>query len=565
MTFARPTPALTAAQRLARPRDEALTLEELGTARLTRHSFSRSFLRVAARERWTAVRESWDLDADGAGTVVLRIDLPGRAMRFVAFSQVIPEGERDDRVIAERWDLAVALFEGEATPERINDMRANVTRQEDGRACPGILVWGRANRSARSFDYAVERLAAGLQPEAERIGDAAYLMRSTAFYANGKFGLVDYEGIPDDHPLALPYRAQMLAAWLTRDLSLDIAEHCAAERSAAAVPFDERWRRFFGLGNATGLGLVPYVIRHPKVLDAWVALRELPLARALDRGLDEDDLERLRELLERARARFSEQRELPTAPYPTCPEVAEGIAAVLDAAEDLAPGADAARLIHERAQAEGIEVRQVVDSLLVELDDTIDADVELLLKVDEELHADLGGTCGALRERLERDYAWALGYDLGDPDASAMFWFYSANNMEPRRHRSGIDPGEDVQMSVGIPRIVQELATALDETDPSLPVGALLVERPWLRAAVERVDGLADVAYGESHANALAGSYVPLDLQRFQLAVYGMDNFCPQSTDWVRVTLFGGAPRIDDVAAGIDDDWLFLPKPQAVA
>jgi len=73
------------------------------------------------------------------------------------------------------------------------------------------------------------------------------------------------------------------------------------------------------------------------------------------------------------------------------------------------------------------------------------------------------------------------------------------------------------------------------------------------------------VDYGETRGNALAGSYVPLHLQRFQLAVYGMDNFCPQSTDWVRVTLFGGAPRVDDVARGVDDDWLFLPKPIAVA
>ena len=565
MSAVRPTEALAAAQQLARPRDEALALAELGTARLTRHSFSRSFARTAARERWRVQRERWDLDAVGAGAVVLRVDLPDRILRFVAFSQVIGEDERDDRVIADRWDLAVALFEGEADDARLADMRANVTRQEDGRACPGILVWGRANRSERFFDYAVERLADGRQPEAGRIGDAAYLMRSTAFYANGKFGLVDYEGIPVDHPLALPYRAQMLAAWLTREVSIDIAEHCAAARSALAVPFDADWRRFFGLGNATGLGLVPYVIRHPRVLDAWVALRELPLARALDRGLDEGELERFRALLERARARFAEQTALATAPYPTCPELAVGLAAVLEADEAGAAGPEAARRLHERAAREGIEVRQVVDSLLVELDDALDEDVERLLHVDDELHADLAATCGALRERVERDYAWALAIDLADPDANAMFWFYSANNMEPRRHRAGIDPGEDVQMAVGIPQLVQELAAELAEVDPALPVGALLVERPWLRAAVERVDGLADVPYGESHGNALAGSYVPLDLQRFQLAVYGMDNFCPQSTDWVRVTLFGGAPRADEIAAGVDDDWLFLPKPATVA
>ncbi len=572
MSGTRPTLALAEAQRVARLREEALQLDELGTARLTRHSFSRSFIRAAARERWSTVCELWELDALGRGTAIFRIELPGHVLRYVAFSDAIADDLRDDRVIAERWDLAVALVEGEVDAKRIADMRENVTRQEDGRACPGILVWGRANRSERYFDYAVERLAAGLQPEAERIGDAAYLMRSTAFYANGKFGLVDYDGIPPEHPLRLPYRAQMLTAWLTRETSLLVVEHCAAAISDTAVPLDEAWRRFFGLGNATGLGLVPYVIRHPKVLDAWVALRELPLAHALERAFapDGDDMARLIDLLERARQRFAEQMTLPTGPYPTCPEIANGLAAVHEQAELIAGGMVAiegtiARMLHKRAAAEGIEVRQVVDSLLVELDDSLDADVEQLLHVDEHLAVDLDGTCGALRTRIERDYTWALAYDLNDPDATAMFWFYSANNMEPRRHRSGIDPGEDVQMDVGIPRMIQGLATSLDAVDSELPVGAFLVEYPWHRSAIERLDGLADVVYGESHGNPLAGTYVPLDLQRFQLAVYGMDNFCPQSTDWVRVTLFGGAPCIDDVAAGIDDDWLFVPKPTAVA
>jgi hypothetical protein len=563
----RPTPALVAAQRAARPRDEALALDDLGTARLTRHSFSRAFIRTAARERWTVTRERWDLDGLGRGTIVLRIDLPGRTCRFAAFSDAIGEDERDDRVIAQRWDLAVALVEGDVDDARLDDMRANVTRQEDGRACPGILVWGRANRSERFFDYAVERLAAGLQPEADRIGDAAYLMRSTAFYANGKFGLVDYDGIAEDHPLRLPYRAQMLAAWLTREVSLDIAEHCAAAADDGAVPLDEHWRRFFGLGNATGLGLVPYVIRHPKVLDAWVALRELPLAHALERDLGPDDEARLAELLDRARRRFAEQTTLPTAPYPTGPEIADGLAVVAELLETMRDGSaePLARVLHDAAAREGIEVRQVVDSLLVELDDSLDDDIERLLHCDEHLAIPLAASCGELGAILDRDYAWARAYDLADPNETAMFWFYSANNMEPRRHRRGVDPGEDVQMGVDIPRMVQALDADLRQADPALPIGDFLIAHPWHRGAVERVAGLADVVYGESHGNLLAGDYVPLHLQRFQLAVYGMDNFCPQSTDWVRVTLFGGAPRADEVATGVDDDWLFAPKPITVA
>ncbi|MCZ2403011.1 hypothetical protein IV498_07390 [Paenarthrobacter sp. Z7-10] len=57
--------------------------------------------------------------------------------------------------------------------------------------------------------------------------------------------------------------------------------------------------------------------------------------------------------------------------------------------------------------------------------------------------------------------------------------------------------------------------------------------------------------------------FLPLSTQRFQLATYGMNNFSPQSTDWVRVTLFSGAPRVAEVMNGTDDDdWLFPLAPE---
>lgn len=84
---------------------------------------------------------------------------------------------------------------------------------------------------------------------------------------------------------------------------------------------------------------------------------------------------------------------------------------------------------------------------------------------------------------------------------------------------------------------------------------------PWHRGALGRALSLLDVPYGEVRTNLLAEDFLPLDLQRFQLAVYGMDNYSPQSTDWLRVTLNSGAPRAADVRAGIADDWLFAPGP----
>ena len=117
---------------------------------------------------------------------------------------------------------------------------------------------------------------------------------------------------------------------------------------------------------------------------------------------------------------------------------------------------------------------------------------------------------------------------------------------------------------------VWQLRTALDEVlaageGDTLSVGRLLVDRPELGVAVRRVVG-NDIAYGEPRSNTSAADFLPLDLQRFQLAMYGMDNFSPKSTDWLRVTLNQGAPRLADLNDHADeftDDWVLPSRPRA--
>ena len=72
---------------------------------------------------------------------------------------------------------------------------------------------------------------------------------------------------------------------------------------------------------------------------------------------------------------------------------------------------------------------------------------------------------------------------------------------------------------------------------------------------------VSDRAYTEPRDNACSPHYLPLLLQRFQLAMYGMDNFKPKSTDWLRVTLFQGAPRPSDLGNDTGDDWVLPPRP----
>lgn len=569
----RPTERLRWAQERARSADVALSPEVMGTSRLTRHSFARSMLRHAREQRWQVTRELWDMDVVGCGEAVYRVDAAGIQLRFMVFSSTIDEHQRTDHVTATSWDVTAALNEGDLSEERMSVLRRHVPGQETGRADTGSLVWTRANRSQRFFDYTVNQLVSGAQPDPAVFGDAAYVLRSTAFYSNGKFGLREFDALPADHPLATPYRAQMLAAWLLREFSYDLVEHCARQRNAEAVVLSGRWRRFLGVGNATGLGMVPYIVNHPRILDAWCALRELPLAYALGQPTDPQDwrVGRLMTLLSRARDYFAERDTLVTAPYLPGPQLAQHLETVRwQLAEYQTSGTVSGdttffawRSLHNAAETIHPEACGVFDSLLVELYDELDNDIEQLLRCDDTVQLRPEQNCQALLEIINSEYAWIDRFDFDDPEQTYYFWFVSADSEEPRRGRRGHDPGERLEQPVDIARAVMALRSDLHEADPTASVAEFLLAKPWHRGVVCRVQSLAAMPWAEPRTNLLAHDFLPLHLQRFQLAVYGMDNYSPQSTDWLRVTLFSGAPRASDLATAVaDDDWLFTTKPE---
>lgn len=556
-----------------RPAAVVMDPTDMTGARATRHSFARALVRRAVAQDWHIERTQFDIDELGCGTAVYRVQAEGHVWSFVAFSQRLAEGERTDRVIAKSWDVTAALVEGDVDQPRIQQMAAQVPLQENGRAEAGALIWTRANRSERFFDYVVERLAQGEQPERDNFGCSPYVMRSTAFYSNGKCGLADFERFSGDHPFAVPYRSHMLAAWLLRELSYDLVEQCAVSRNPAAVRLSGDWRRYLGLGNATGLGMVPYVINHPEVLDAWARLREVPLASVLARHvtIDDTDVDRVVALLGRAVICLAEQTELVPEPYLANPVLAAQVAPVVALLDEWGRTGEVAgrpvstiwQTLHDAAAATGPECRGVVASVLTELSTDLDDAVEASLRCDESRPLEPGTRCSEVLATIDDSYTWVNDFDFTDPAETQHFWFSSADNEEPRRARRGEDPGEPVEHSIDVARAITELRADLARVHGATSIAEFLLAHPWHRSSVCRVRSVGGLAYGEIRANLLAADFVPLHIQRLQLAIYGMENFNPQSTDWLRVTLLSGAPRIGDLPAGTaDDNWAFTPRPQ---
>lgn len=540
------TGAVPSSPTFGRAPDVVCSPRRLGAARPTRHSFVPSMLRRAARHGWSVDVERWDIDREGRGEAVYRVDAEGHSLRFVAFSQVIDESERTDRVIAERWDVTAALIRGDLDASRLATLRREVPRQEYGCADGQTLVWTRANRSTRHFDRVVGRLAAGSQPDWRALGRSAYVLRSTAFYANGKFGMSSFEELANCPPVAAPYRAQVLAAWLLRELGCDLVDHLAAHRDGRARTLSPPWRRLIGIGNATGLGLVPFPINHPAIFDTWCMVREFALAYAIfaPPARVAAGAEAVRRRLARARTYFLARAEESYAPFRSAGELAEELAEVERQALRTSSWAELWRWAEERVD---VETQEVLLSCLVEELSELDDPIEQRLGFANSPAPSLAGVTGPLRDELEERYGWALELAAA-PQAARYFWYYAAASEEPRRGERGRDPGEAVAMAVDIPARMSRLHAGLERMRDAQSVAGFLLGHPEHRQAVARLIATRSLRYGEPRVNLEAADFVPLELQRFQLATYGAENFVPQSDAWLRVTFMQGGPSRHELA-----------------
>ena len=169
-----------------------MSLKKMGSRYPSRLSFSRSMLRSMIKEKWILNKVKFDLNGEGYGTAIYEIKIHKSIYSLICFSTYLEDKERSDRVIADKWDTSYTLHIGKISEEEIKRLRKNIPLQESGRSSSKELILSRANKSVRLFKYVVDKLSRGLQPDINQINKVGYLLRTTAVYGSGKFGLSDF-------------------------------------------------------------------------------------------------------------------------------------------------------------------------------------------------------------------------------------------------------------------------------------------------------------------------------------------------------------------------------------
>jgi hypothetical protein len=253
-----------------------MRLDRLGSFHQSKLSFLRSFIREF--KNWEFETKELELDENGFGHCVYVVTKDNKQYSLVCFSNELADSERSDRVIATKWDASFVLFDGIPSDQDINRLKANVPLQEQGRVTEKELCLSRANKSVRVFEHVVDRLAQGKQPDTDILYNVGYLYRTTAVYGSGKFGLADRIKIQDRGELKGPFRLEMMLVFLARQFTFDMVNHVAHQRSPQnAVKLNDDIARNLGIGNSTGLGMAPFIVNHPALLNQWIISKEKAL------------------------------------------------------------------------------------------------------------------------------------------------------------------------------------------------------------------------------------------------------------------------------------------------
>ncbi|SIS89413.1 hypothetical protein SAMN05421759_105182 [Roseivivax lentus] len=540
-----------------RPPSQVMRLARMGSAHPTRLSFLRNLLRRVRRDGWTFDRPVWEIDETGVGRAVYRAAGPDRTYSLVAFAHDLPDEMRSDRVIATAWDATFTLFDGDPTAADLDRLQANVPLQEAGRVSPRELSLSRANRSVRLFAHVIDRLAQGRQPDPAEVDAVGYLMRTTAVYGSGKFGAADRADIAERPELSAPFQAEMLSVWLTRQFTVDIAEHLAATRGGAtAVRLDPAIRQGLGVGNSTGLGMAPFLVRHPVLLNNWMMAREEALARVrAQQAAEPDAVAGFRTALVEAR----ENAALWQSTYPIQIAKLDALRRDLSRLAEHVADWPAPELGHPwdalwrwGEAALSLEGQEALLALLLEPHGALVDGLADCMTADEETAFRLDGamSVGTLSASLAIHYDWALATDFDRPENAARFWYVSEEKLEPRLGNRFEEEGAALEQPLCIARLARDLHAALAEWPEETPLAAFLLAHPEHRFMARRAQIVRRHPYAEVQDNLIAETMLPIDLMRCKLAFFGASRFDPRSDKWVRISLFQGLPYPSDMTPG---------------
>jgi len=536
-----------------------MKLDRLGSFHQSKLSFLRSFIREF--KDWKFETKEIDLDEKGFGHCVYVVSKDNKKYSLVCFSNELDDSERSDRVIATKWDASFVLFDGIPTLKDIQRLKANVPLQEQGRVTERELCLSRANKSVRVFEHVVDLLSQGKQPDTKLLYDVGYLYRTTAVYGSGKFGLADRIKIQDRGELKGPFRLEMMLVFLARQFTFDMVNHVAKMRSPkAAVKLNDDIARNLGIGNSTGLGMAPFIVNHPALLNQWILSKEKALqsVRSIP-VVSEQEKEKFQSLLSTIQENIKLWKTDSDYQIKKNSELSQDLKNFQKFFNNLQLEKFFWNTVYEWAEKNTqAECCEFIVSLLMEVYPEIVEPLSYEMSIDEEDYFDFDSSrsIGDICALIEKRYAWLIDIDFEKKNNIYNFWYYSKNKQEPRMSDRFSEDGAELELPLAIARDINKLYLELKNYSKKDKLSSYLLKNQEFRHVLRRIFICEKLPYSEIQDNTISKKLIPVDMLRLKLSFFGATRFDPRSDRWVRITMYQGAPLMKEIYQS-DDTWSY--------
>ena len=537
-----------------------MRLDRMGSRYPSRLSFSRSMLRRLVNDNWKINKSIFNLDKDGYGTVVYEIIINNETYSLVCFSAFLDDKDRSDRVIASKWDTAYTLHVGKLSDEDLKRLKDTIPLQESGRNSPNELILSRANKSVRLFQYVVDCLAKGKQPDINEINKVGYLLRTTAVYGSGKFGLSDFSNTKNTTVFNQPFRAEMLSVYLIREFSVDLVEHVAKQiNPKKAIKLDREIKQHLGIGNSTGLGMAPFIIKHPKLINKWMSQYTKTLNNIVNYNVESIVFEKYKTLLNKALNYIEEVITSDEFQINKNKSTINDLRKYILYCKELNFSEDLKWLdILDYCDLNfNNDTQEIARVQLIELFPQISEELAEDMADDEVMDIDGSQSIGDLKKIIDNKYSWVKNIDFNNKNSNYLFWYVSAAKLEPRLGERYNEDGSELEQNLGIAKMVNDLFNSIKNLDEKKLICEFLLASPQFRGIVKRIQSLEDYPYSEIEDNVLDKKTLPIDMLRFKLSFFGANRYDPKSDRWLRVSFFSGAPYLSDLNRQNVDEWGF--------
>ena len=538
-----------------------MKLSRLGSFHQSRLSFLRSFLNEF--KDWDFKRDLFNLDKKGYGTAVYSLKKNNRVYSLVCFANEINDNERSDRVIATKWDAAFTLHDGIPLKKDIERLKNEVPKQEVGRLSYKELTLSRANKSVRVFDHVVESLSNGTQPDLDLIEKVGYLYRTTAVYGSGKFGLADRFRIKNRDEINGPFRLEMMLVYLVRQFTFDQVNHVAKNRNPkSAIKLDPKICKNLGIGNSTGLGMAPFIVNHPTLLNNWILCRETALKKIRElKKVSFKDIRLFKECLRNSIRNITSWNTESEYQLKKIKLLLKDLRNLIDFIENefdfqkAYPFNELYTWLEKKTCDECIEY---VVSIMMEPFDEIVEPLVKQMSSDEEKFFNIptDRTVGDLRDILVKKYSNILNIDFDKKANYKKFWFISKNKEEPRLANRFEEEGSNLEQPLAIARDIKKLYNKTLLSKKTLKIYDFLVDNSELRHVVRRAFIIEKFPYSEIQDNTISENTMPIDMLRLKLSFFGALKFDPRSDKWLRICMFQGAPLPNELK-NFDEQWVY--------